>query len=384
MNLRPYQEPAVAWLSRRRRGIVEAPAGSGKTVMAAAALHRVLTAVPRSRKARVGWMANTLEQCRQADEALAMFPDIRQPGSGAGLATVTVRCAAAGTDWSDRDVLVVDECHHGPAPEWRRQIETCSWARWGLTATPDFEGDGADSKARALVELFGPDRFKVERDGIGLAKARVVVMDASDPVKDEIDAAIQRLYRARLRFWRGDTGKLWSMAAWQACVEVGIVGNQSRTEAALRVARAHAAAGASVLVLVNQVEHAKAFAAAVPGAVACYSGMGAKARRHAIYDFKNGKLRCLVATSLADEGLDVPRANVLVLVSGGRSAAKAEQRTGRVLRQFAGKEHAVIYDFADRQHPLMEKHAAARQAVYRRLGYEVLPAKRVDELPGVG
>jgi superfamily II DNA or RNA helicase len=62
-------------------------------------------------------------------------------------------------------------------------------------------------------------------------------------------------------------------------------------------------------------------------------------------------------------------ANVLVLVSGGRSKAKVEQRTGRVLRRFAGKRGAVIYDFEDLQHPLMAKHSRLRQELYRELGY---------------
>ena len=351
------------------------PAGSGKTVMAAAALYKVLASKPRTRKVRVGWVANTKEQCQQAEAALAMFP-IRGAGSGEGLATVTVRCAAAGTDWSDRDVLVVDECHHAPAPEWRAQIESCPGARWGMTATPDFEGDDAPDKAQALVDLFGPDRYVVPREAVAhrVAKARVVLLDPEwlPGTAERIDAETERVYAYRVKRWGGDPFQLRAMVWWQKCVEVGIVANQSRTDAALAAACGHVSRGDSVLVLVNQVEHAKAFADCIGGAVACYSGMGAKARRHALYDFKQGKLKCLVATSLADEGLDVPRANVLVLVSGGKSRAKAEQRTGRVLRAFAGKAEGLIYDFKDGAHRLMAKHAQKRIALYRELGYEIV------------
>lgn len=370
MTLRPYQLEPVEFLSRRKRALVVAPAGSGKTVIAAAALSEVLGSKPRTGKVRVGWVANTLEQCQQAKAALVLFDAVKR------LASVKVACAAASEDWSDCALLIVDECHHSHAPEWRRQIETCEGARWGFTATPDFEGDEAENKSAALRELFGDERFDVQRQDVGalVSKAKVVLLDASDSgLRQAMDAEIARVYAYRSRYWGGDTGKLRAMVSWQVCVEMGIVGNQTRNQAALGVAQQHFWEGDSVLVLVNQVEHAKWFADEI-GAVACYSGMGAKARRHALYDFKAGTLKCIVATSLADEGLDVPRASVLVLVSGGRSKAKAEQRTGRVLRAFAGKETATIFDFEDHFHPLMAKHSLARQAVYRNLGYEIVKA----------
>jgi superfamily II DNA or RNA helicase len=268
--------------------------------------------------------------------------------------------------------ILVHNCHHAAAPGWREQIETCQGARWGFTATPDAEGDDAEDRDAALRELFGEEWFVVDRDEVGslVSKAKVVLLEASDTgLREVMDAEINRIYFNRLRWWREDPGKLWAMVSWQVCVEMGIVGNGMRNATAEAVAARHQ--NESVLVLVNQVEHAKEFAARL-GAVACYSGMGAKNRRAAMEAFKSGELKCVVATSLADEGLDVPRASVLVLVSGGRSRAKAEQRTGRVLRQFAGKEHATIYDFEDRFFGLMHRHSLARQQVYRNLGYEII------------
>jgi len=368
VNLRPHQVAPVDWLSKRKLGLVVSPAGSGKTVIAAAALDSVLGAKPRPSKVLVGWVANTHEQCQQAQAALDSFPEVKRS------ARVTIRCAAAAWDWSDYALLIVDECHHAAAPGWRQQVESCQGARWGFTATPNAEGDDAEDRDAALRELFGDDWFVVDRAEVGalVAKARVELLEASDAgLGRRIDAEIARVYGYRSRHWGGDPMKLRAMVMWQVCVEMGIVGNQARNDAAAGCAGAHVAAGDSVLVLVNQVEHAKRFAERI-GAVACYSGMGAKARRHALHDFKTGKLKCLVATSLADEGLDVPRAGVLVLVSGGRSRAKAEQRTGRVLRAFAGKEHGTIYDFEDKFHALMAKHSLARQSVYRELGYEIV------------
>jgi superfamily II DNA or RNA helicase len=366
MTLELYQKSAVEWIRTRRRAICIAPAGSGKTVIAAAAIQSVVTARGREHPVRVGWMANTQEQCQQAHKALDNFPCRIER---------RVACAAAATDWSDCALLIVDECHHAPAPAWRTQIESCTGARWGFTATPYSEDP---ERNEAMAVIFGTDRFTIDRQAVArrLAHARVVMLDATDPdLQQPIDAKIATDMRWRQRFWRGDPGQLWGQVAWQACIEMGIVQNRARNEAAVAAALAHR--GDAVLVLVNQIEHGDALCARLPGARLCHSKMGAKARREALQAFQAGTVWCIVATSLADEGLDLPRANVLVLVSGGRSSTKTEQRTGRVLRAFAGKEHGTIYDFTDHQHPLMAKHSRRRVEVYRALDYEIVDSQEL-------
>ena len=380
--------------------MIVAPAGSGKTVILAGAINAVLTAKPRSKRANIGWIANTLEQCQQAEKALAAFPAI------ANLADVRVECAAADCDWSATDLLVVDECHHATAPMWFDQISTAQKALWGMTATPDT---GDPERDQALAELF-IDRYVIDRSNVAhrLSKARVILLDASDPgIGPQIDEQIERLKRQRVRWWKrsertvaeralatalkaqdrdaqaranailnGLDAEVHMMCSWQACVEFGIIANWVRNQIAITITRDHVNAGDRCLVLVNQVEHGLSLAEAIPGAVTCYSKMGAKNRKAALAAFAAGTCPCLVATSLADEGLDLPMANVLMLVSGGRSNAKTEQRTGRVLRTWAGKDGATIYDFEDNQHPLMRKHALARQRLYEKLGYEIEPSRK--------
>ena len=391
--LEPYQARAVAWLRTKRRAAVHSPAGSGKTIIGAATLDSVLASKPRQGRVQIGWMCNTVEQASQARSALAHFPHI------ASCADVRVACAAAATDWSDCVALVVDECQHAVAQGWAEQIATCHGAVWGFTATPPVEGDERFPPYKAI---FGNEFFTVEREEVGsrLVQARVVTLSATDPgLKDAIDQEIDGAMAYRRRYWHtgevamcrrtlADTSAseerkraavammakfeaiLWGQVAFQKCVELGIVRNKLRTRAAVAKAVAHRRD--SVIVLVNHVDHAKAIAEMIPGAVACFSKMGVKKRRETLAEFAAGHCPCIVATSLADEGLDLPRANVLVLVSAGRSNARTEQRTGRVLRSFAGKSSGVIYDFADYWHPLAAKHSRVRHDLYRRLGYATL------------
>lgn len=410
----PYQARAVAWLRTKRRGAVHAPAGSGKTIIAAGTLRSVIDAKPRPRLVRAGWIGNTEEHCDQAWKALCVVFDIctKQQTDGdvwrngkaefvaavLTLVDVRVACAAAATDWSDRDVLIVDECHHAPAEGWAAQIASCHGTVWGFTATPP---EGEDERLPAYTAIFGGEFFEIAREEVGsrLVQASVITLSATDyGLKDVIDSEIETAMAYRRRYWHtgeiamcrriladksaSDERKtaavammeklenqLWGQVAWQCCVKFGIVGNKLRTRAAVAKAVEHRRD--SVIVLVNHVDHAEFVAGEIPGAVACYSKMGKKKRWDALEGFSGGRGPCIVATSLADEGLDVPRANVLVMVSAGRSNARTEQRAGRVCRVFANKQHAIVYDFADVFHPLAAKHSRVRHELYRKLGFQI-------------
>ena len=85
-------------------------------------------------------------------------------------------------------------------------------------------------------------------------------------------------------------------------------------------------------------------------------------------EFKSGNLKTMIATSLADEGLDLPNAELLIMVSGGRSPQKTIQRASRVLRKTNTKNFATIYDFSDKFHPIGAFHARKRIKSYKQLG----------------
>ncbi len=365
MKLESYQVEAAQWLSTRRRGLVIAVAGSGKTLIAAAAIDLVLSRRDTLKPwAIIGWMCNTQEQKQQAMAALEHY---KIPSRCA----IRVSCdnSSVRQDWSRCGLLVVDEAHHSGSESWSAQISTCRGALWGLTATPET---GDRDRDAALFELFETHiRIGRERVGARLVKAKVIMLTASDPCGDAIDAEIKRMIPIRRRQmpYAAD-GEIYRMVSWQACMDIGIVANAARNAAFLTAVRQHTCD--KVLVLVNRVEHAQWFADELGKLVQCvHSKMPKRTRASAMASFREGAVWCLVATSLADEGLDLPMANVMALVSGGRSRLKAEQRTGRVLRAFAGKSQGLIYDSLDLQHKTMKKHAEARMGLYRDLGYEV-------------
>jgi superfamily II DNA or RNA helicase len=368
MELRSHQREAVAALVAHARGIIQVPAGGGKTIIAAAAVGSV--AYDMATAPRLLWIANTTEQCEQAREALAAM------GVGALCQSIKIRCAAGGWMGEEADIIVVDECHHGPAGQWESIIEKCgAKIRWGMTATPFRR----DELAGRVFSLLGPIIYQIDRMALEtaghLTRARVTFHAVNDKneMADAIERAADAEWSARMRRWpRLDPVEQRKRCLWQAAQTFGIVENTARNLYVQALARELIQAGRSLLMLIGSVEHGQALAERIPGAEVVYSKLGAKVRRQRIADARSGALRCLIATSLADEGLDIPRADALILVHGGRSAAKLEQRTGRVLRAFEGKESGEVHDFTDVQHGMLAAQARSRSSIYKKLGYEVI------------
>ena len=63
-----------------------------------------------------------------------------------------------------------------------------------------------------------------------------------------------------------------------------------------------------------------------------------------LMDFDKGECKALVAIKCLDEGVDVPSADQVIIMSSTTNPAEYIQRRGRVLRRYEGKEKAEIYD----------------------------------------
>jgi superfamily II DNA or RNA helicase len=98
----------------------------------------------------------------------------------------------------------------------------------------------------------------------------------------------------------------------------------------------------------------------------------AKVRRAAIARLQDGSLHALIATTIFDEGVDIPELKKVILASGGKSQVKLIQRVGRAVRLANGKTEAMIVDFQDAHNPTLKRHAAARRKVYKEQEFDVV------------
>jgi superfamily II DNA or RNA helicase len=371
MTLRNYQVSAVEFLLARQRAAIHAPAGSGKTVIAASAVARKV-----SPGQKVGWLCATNEQKEQAVRALS-----EQEGP-AGV-SVTVECAAARPDFRDVDILVIDECHHIPAQGvWLPVVKNVKQSAtvWGFSATP-FDGksglDGKKSRDEVIreifVEFFAVDRQEILAQGY-LAAGRVCFWDVDS--EGQFDAGIEKeankeiISRCR-RFPQVARFEHERRVIWQI-TQQRVQTNEARNAKAIELAQHEASLGHSTLVIVGAIEHGQLLSDATPGSTLVFSKIGMKKRRERIEAFRAGEIKILYGTSIFDEGFDSPNASRLVLVCGGRSSNRIEQRIGRVLRAHPGKEYGLCHDFLDTGARFAFAQARSRASTYASLGYPVV------------
>jgi superfamily II DNA or RNA helicase len=354
MNLRDYQQKAVEW-AKTSDGLIIAPAGSGKTWIAASIIKNYQNC---GSGLRFGWLAPTRETCQQARTSLRV--------AGVPDEIVDVRCPHDSVDFSKKDMLIVDEAKHSPAAGWRRIIESCDGERYGFDATP-----WSDNEDRNIVikELFNQRVYEIKRSDIGdsLADAYLEISDATDlNIQQKIDDNIDRLFNARRRYMRISDDELKRMCAWESLVEIGICQNRERNDYAINYALEHL--DMQTLILIPRITLGEDYEKRIPGSLLVHSKIGKKQRKAAMEEFKAGNLRTMIATSLADEGLDLPNVELLIMVSGGRSSQKTIQRASRALRKTDSKNCATIVDFSDKFHPIGAFHAKKRMKCYRELG----------------
>ena len=69
----------------------------------------------------------------------------------------------------------------------------------------------------------------------------------------------------------------------------------------------------------------------------------ARERKEILDRFREGRYRAVIASDVLNEGVDVPEANVAVILAGSASHREYVQRLGRVLRPREGKR-AILYE----------------------------------------
>lgn len=360
-DMRPYQSAASVMLIRpgrsgRRGGVIQVCTGGGKTRIVANAIR--LTRVPSL------IIVNTrdlLHQFRDELRELLGCP-IGQVGDNKisfepiMVATIQrlarllgIGKATAGQKELDRKLaefmrtlpaIYFDEVQHLPADLPYAALGKCEQVRLvaGLSASP-WRDDGCD----LLIEAgCGPVVYKKSATEL-IAEGYLVA-----PL-----ILTLRLPKAVIR----------GRQVWKDMYGETVVRNERRHDLTARLVRRELERGRCVLVLVKEIAHGESLYRRIPGAIFLQGRVPAWQRKDVLDAVRKEELRCVIATSLADEGLDLPPLDCLVLAGAGRSSTRALQRVGRVLRPSPGKVNAVVYDLVD-GHPTFQAHYRARRKIW--------------------
>ena len=342
LPLYEYQSRAVDMVMTREYGILQSPAGSGKTQMGLAIVERY--------GRRALWLCHTLDLVAQSRERAERYFDKSLIGTitggkvdigrGITFATVQTMCRLDLAQYRDMwDVIIVDECHRAAGtPTSVTQFSTVLNAlaarhKYGLSATVHR----ADGMIAATYALLGPVIYTVPDKDVADTVMQVGVKTVGTGVRlsrecQNTDGTLN--YTATITY---------------------LCRNMERTrliaEDIIRE-REH-----SCLILSDRLDHLAYIMAMLPDLLIDRSVMisgkmttkkGKAEREQALEDMRIGRKKFLFATySLAKEGLDIPCLDRLFMATPQKDYAVITQSIGRIARKVEGKTPPVCYDYVD-------------------------------------
>jgi superfamily II DNA or RNA helicase len=355
---RPYQSEALAaWQAQRGRGLVVLPTGAGKSQVAC-------MAIDAKRRATLV-IAPTLDLVRQWYDLLrATFAAPVGVIGGGEYSVEPLTVSTYDSAYLHMEhlgarfgLLVFDECHHLPGAAYAMAARLAlAPFRLGLTATPE-RTDGRDAE---LTELVGPIVYR--KDIVDLAGDYLAEYD-TERVAVELSPAERAEHDAERAIYRGfveSNGiRMSSPTGWTEFImrSAGSVEGRRAMQAYRRQRELAFCAPAKL----DFVEHllgrhrADRTILFTQDNATCYAvsrrflvpaithQTKVRERSDILARFGDGRYGAVVTSKVLNEGVDLPAANVAIVISGSGSVREHVQRLGRILRKQGGKR-ALLYE----------------------------------------
>lgn len=329
-HLEPVQEAAVRAVRGAGGGILEAPGGSGKSVMA-------LSVIAAWGQPAL-WIVDSSQLVEQAmAEARRLFALGRRdvgtavdgayrPGALLTFATRQTLSAGMPRGFTERFGTVwVDEIDRAGAPTYMRLVQRfAARYRGGATATVAR----TDRLHPAVLAVFGPVAATISEDA---------AVDAGRFMRPTIEFR----WTGCAYDWPGDWPKLQASRAL----------DPGRNDLIARAAARDIRDGHSVLVLCQLIDQAHAITAILRrhGYDARYvtGQVEREARDRRVADARGRRLPCLVATRVLERGTDLPVVDRVHMADAYRSWPTVRQQIYRATRAAAGKSDPLVVDWCD-------------------------------------
>ena len=310
MELRHYQEQALFETSQhfkagRKRVIVCAPCGAGKTRIAAEAARRAV-----NKGSRVLWLAHRTELVDQAARELFRMTGIR-PGiiqatrkadKKSLIQVASIQTLAKRVEMPEADIIIVDEMHHFLADSWAKVLSNYDGKFFLMLSATPARGDGRPmgDLADEVVAPIQPSQLISEGSLVPCEIIAPAGTVAKGIAENPVDAYIR---------WGGN-----------------------RRAVLFAQTKEHA----------RQVRN-EFVARDIAAAVVCDDTPWEQ--RQVIYKgLASGDIKVLCNVFIATEGLDIPALEVCIIARTMGNATMFIQASGRVLRPSPGKGSGLLID----------------------------------------
>jgi superfamily II DNA or RNA helicase len=342
--LRLYQEEAVDEVTKERYGLLEAPTGSGKTIMG--------LAIATKLQQKTLFVVHTKTLLKQTINEVEKKLHIKAGVIGDGkydikdftVATIQTLMRKPIPD-NEFGLIIFDECHHVPATTFTKVARSIkAHYMYGLSATPTRP----DGLTWALHATIGPTLYTVPRE---------VLLKNKSIVKPQI-ITVPTPYKPTTVFDPFDVASHLNDIAQNEHRNLFLV---SYIE---KVFREHPETRPVILTdRINHVEYlAKALADKDP--IIYHGQLGAKEQQTNLHLIKTTTRLTIATYSSIGEGFDVPLWDTLFLATPFSSPVRLVQVIGRVSRPAPGKSTAYVHDFVDIYDSVLYSRYEKRQKAY--------------------
>lgn len=356
--LRDYQKQALdAWAANDKRGIIVLPTGSGKTVIGIKAISLLNTPTLI--------VAPTLDLVDQWRSRLKkeFKVDVGIIGGGEReINALTVSTYDSAYIHADRlgnkfGLIIFDEVHHLPAEGYRNIAEMfASPYRMGLTATFERE-DGLHTELKRLVggkvfekrvkDLAGfyLSPFRLERIVVDLTAVEKKEYEESQGIFSDYLINSHLTIRSPADFQKivmrsgRDPEARRALLARNRARDIAF-NSASKIDKLSEILARHKDGRVFIFTEHNKLVHRISNQFLIPSITYRTTG---NERSETLSKFRSGVYKAVVTSKVLDEGIDVPDADVGIVLSGTGSEREFIQRLGRILRKKDGKE-AVLYE----------------------------------------
>lgn len=340
-ELRDYQQNLLDKAWEQKAAVLANPSGSGKTVTAIALMCRAdaptLILVPK-RALIPQWKQEIDDKTTLEPDQIGEYHGDKKEMKDITLATYQIAGRKTHLFREDWGLIIFDEVHHIPSDLYRNTATLQSTRRLGLSATPVRE----DSREKDIFALIGPE----------IGSDWAIFFKEDWIIKPNIEI---KWARWESDFWRR---KYEQASGIQRNIVAGMNPAKERVLEELLAEHPEQA----VVIFCDWLDQGQKIARKF--SIPFLSGETEDEKREKILQqFRQGERSRIVVSRIGDEGLDLPRAEVGIVVSGlGGSRRQATQRAGRTMRPsgeakvyFVATKGSVEEDFVRRQMELMKE-----------------------------